>query len=97
AQALALHLMHAEQEWHHDAFFDYVDRWMSENDADFVQTIKTATGRDHDHDWSRQGQAWDHFVNEMWAKYRSSSDAPLDGWKRAHDESYYHNAILNRE
>ena len=97
AQALALHLMHAEQEWHHDAFFDYVDRWMSENDAGFVATIKTATGRDHDHDWSRQGQAWDSFVNEMWAKYRSSSDAPLDGWERPHDESYYRNAILNRQ
>ena len=97
AQALALHLMHAQQEWRHDAFLDYVDRWMSENDAGFVQTIKTATGRDHDHDWSHQGQAWDRFVNEMWAKYRPASDAPLDGWKRPHDETYYRNAILNRQ
>ena len=35
AQALALRLMHAEKAWNHDAFFDYVDRWMFENDAEF--------------------------------------------------------------
>ena len=40
AQALALRLMHAEKAWGHDAFFDYVDRWMYENDANFVKTIK---------------------------------------------------------
>ena len=28
AQALALHLLHAEKAWDHDPFFDYVDRWM---------------------------------------------------------------------
>ena len=37
AQALALRLMHAEKAWGHDAFFDYVDRWMFENDADLRQ------------------------------------------------------------
>ena len=33
AQALALHLLHAEKVWDHDAFFDYVDRWMYEGNA----------------------------------------------------------------
>lgn len=93
AQALALRLMHAENAWGHDAFFDYVDRWMYEDDAAFVRTIKAATGKDHNHDWSRQGQAWDAFVNEMWAKHRSALDAPTDGWKRPHDDSYYRRAI----
>ena len=37
AQALALRLMHAEKAWNHDAFFDYVDRWMFENDAGLRQ------------------------------------------------------------
>jgi hypothetical protein len=93
AQALALRLMHAEKAWDHDAFFDYVDRWMYEDDAAFVKTIKEATGRDHDHDWSRQGQAWDAFVNEMWAKHRPALPAPTDGWKRQHDDAYYRTAI----
>ena len=46
AQALALRLMHAEPAWDHDAFFDYVDRWVYENDTAFVNTIREATGRD---------------------------------------------------
>ncbi len=93
AQALALRLMHAEQAWGHDAFFDYVDRWMYENDADFVKTIKAATGHDHDREWSRQGQAWDAFVNEMWASHRQRLEAPIDGWKHQHDDSYYRSAL----
>ncbi len=93
AQALALRLMRAEKAWHHDALFDYVDRWMFENDAGFVKTIKTATGRDHDHDWSRQGQAWDAFVNEMWARHRPTLAAPTNGWQQAHDDSYYRTAV----
>jgi len=93
AQALALRLMHAEPTWDHDAFLDYMDRWMYENDADFVKQIKEATGRDHDKDWARQGQAWDAFVNEMWAAHRAKLDAPTDGWKRQHDDSYYRKAV----
>ncbi len=93
AQALALRLLHAEHAWGHDAFFDYVDRWMYENDAGFVQTIKAATGRDHDREWARQGQAWDAFVNEMWASHRQQLEAPIDGWKRQHDDSYYRAAL----
>jgi hypothetical protein len=93
AQALALRLMHAEKAWDHDAFFDYVDRWMYENDATFVKTIKEATGRDHDKDWARQGQAWDAFVNEMWAKHRPTLEAPTDAWRQPHDDSYYRTAL----
>jgi hypothetical protein len=93
AQALALRLLHAESAWDHDAFFDYVDRWMFENDAEFVKAIREATGKDHDKDWARQGQAWDAFVNEMWAKHRRTVPAPIDGWKQDHDNSYYRTAI----
>jgi len=95
AQALALRLMHAEQAWGHDAFFDYVDRWMFEDDDAFVKTIREATGRDHDKEWARQGQAWDAFVNEMWAKHRGAIQAPTDGWKRQHDDAYYRAAIAS--
>lgn len=97
AQALALHLLKAESAWNHDAFFDYVDRWMFEGDSAFLKTIKSATGHDHDHDWSRQGQAWDAFVNDMWAKHRPNLEPPIDGWKKAHDDSYYLNGVAHRE
>jgi hypothetical protein len=93
AQALALRLLRAESAWGHAAFLDYVDRWMGENDAAFVKTIKEATGRDHNKEWARQGQAWDAFVNDMWAKHRAALAAPADGWKRPHDESSYRKAI----
>ncbi len=95
AQALALRLMHAERAWDHDAFFDYVDRWMYEDDAAFVKTINEATGRDHDKEWARQGQAWDAFVNEMWAEHRPTGQAPTDGWKQNHDDAYYRKAIAD--
>ena len=85
--------MHAEKAWDHDAFFDYIDRWMYEDDGQFVKTIKQATGKDWDKPWARQGQAWDDFVNEMWAKHRQTLAAPSDGWKQKHDDSYYRTAV----
>jgi len=96
AQALAMRLMKAEKVWGHDPFFDYVDRWMFEDDAAFVKTIKEATGKDHDHEWSRHGWAWQEkeaFVKEMWAKHRPTLQAPIDGWKQKHDDTYYRTAI----
>jgi hypothetical protein len=66
---------------------------MGENDAGFVKTIKEATGHDHDKEWARQGQAWDAFVNEMWARQRPALQAPADAWKQKHDDTYYRTAI----
>ncbi len=40
AQALAARLMHVEKLWDHDAFFAYVDRWMTEDDAPFWEAIR---------------------------------------------------------
>jgi len=93
AQGLAMRLMHAEKAWNHDAFFDYVDRWMYEDDSELIKTIKQLTGKDYSPDWARQGQAWDAFVNEMWAEHRAKLAAPIDGWKQKHDDSYYRTAI----
>jgi hypothetical protein len=93
AQAFALRLLHAEKAWNHEAFFDYVDRWMYENDARFVKAIKEATGQDHDKEWARQGQCWEPFVNEMWARHRTTLAAPIAGWQQPHDDSYYRAAI----
>ena len=93
AQALAIRLMHAEKAWDHDAFGDYVDRWMYEDDDPIIKVLKAA-GHNYDQDWSRQGSCWEKFVNEMWAQYRAAQGmAPTDGWKQQHDDSYYRNAI----
>ena len=70
-QALAARLVDAQQNWNHDAFFAYVDRWMDPaGDAEYIQTILDLTGRDFSGSYAAHGQAWDDFVEEMWAQYR---------------------------
>ena len=43
---------------------------MTEDDTEHVKIIKEAKDRDYSAGYARQGQAWDAFVNEMWAAYR---------------------------
>jgi len=69
-EALSAHLLGAEKLWNHDAFFDYVDRWMTEDDAAAVAEIKRAKGWDYSAHWTRQRQCWDRFVENMWELYR---------------------------
>lgn len=70
-QALAARLMEAQQSWNHDAFFAYVDRWMDPTgDAEYIQTILDLTGRDFSGSYAAHGQAWDDFVEDLWAQYR---------------------------
>ena len=96
-EALALRLLRAEKFWDHDPFFDYVDRWMYENDSDFVKIMKATSGQDFSQDWARQGQFSDPFVNEMWASHRTKLPAPTNGWKQPRDDSYYTNAAAKPE
>jgi hypothetical protein len=93
-QALAIHLLHAEKIWNHDAFLDYVDRWMYENDAPAIRTFK-ALGHDYDKDWTREGTCeWNHWHIAMWKKYRAAPGMPpTDSWHQQHDDSYYRNAV----
>lgn len=70
-EALAARLVGAEDEWGHDAFFAYVDRWMDPTDDDlYTQEIFDLTGLDYRADWAAHGQAWDPIVDEAWATYR---------------------------
>jgi hypothetical protein len=69
-EALAIEILHAEKVWNHDAFFAYVDRWMTEDDTDHLEIIRAATGADYSAVWQRQGQCWDAFVEQMYARYR---------------------------
>jgi len=78
-EALTIHLLHAESIWNYPAFFDYVDRWMTENDTQAVAEIKAQTGFDYSANWERQGQTrfWLQgefpqytFIDDMWTAYR---------------------------
>jgi hypothetical protein len=80
-QALAIHLLHAEKIWNHDAFLDYCDRWMYEDNSQFLPKIKAAKGWD----FGPQGKTWDGFVDGMWSKYRTAQGMPpTDGWQKPH-------------
>ena len=69
-QALTLRILRAEANWDHNAWFDYVDRWMTEDDTEAVEVILAETGQDYSSSYERQGQCWDEFVENMWARYR---------------------------
>jgi hypothetical protein len=80
-QALAIRLLHAEKIWNHDAFVDYCDRWMTEDNSQFLPKIKAAKGWD----FGPQGKTWDKFVDDMWGKYRTGAGMPAtDGWTKPH-------------
>jgi len=84
-QALVIRMLDGQKHWNHDAFFDYVDRWMYEDDKEFRRVI-TEHLPDLDlndrKEWACQGQAWERFVTDMWFKYRPTFEAPTDGWKK---------------
>ncbi|MGA8221359.1 MAG: hypothetical protein WB780_06850 [Candidatus Acidiferrales bacterium] len=78
-EALTIHLLNAENVWNHPAFFDYVDRWMTEDDTQAVAEIKAQSGFDYSANWERQGQTrfWLQgefpqytFIDDMWTAYR---------------------------
>lgn len=70
--ALAARILHAEKYWNHDAFFAYVDRWMTEDDSAAIKIIQETRGKDYSAKWARQGAIWDPFVKDMWLKYRNN-------------------------
>jgi len=69
-QALAARILEAQANWDHPAFFDYVDRWMTEDDTEAIRIIKQHRGVDYSAGYMRQCQTWDAFVADMWNKYR---------------------------
>ncbi|MGB7845629.1 MAG: Ig-like domain-containing protein [Candidatus Acidiferrum sp.] len=77
-EALAVHLLHSESVWNHAAFFDYVYRWMMEDDTQAVAEIKAQSGFDYSATWERQKQTvnWldgevsqPSFIDDMWNAY----------------------------
>ncbi len=74
--ALAGRFLRAEPAWDHQAFFDYCDRWMTEDDTEHLAIILAQTGRDFSASWARQRQVWDTFTQNMWHAYRWRLDGP---------------------
>lgn len=79
-QALLIRLLGAEEQWNHDAFFDYVDRWMTEPNDDRHREVilkhhagfrLDARARHTD-----QGNTWEPFVKTMWDRHRSVVSGP---------------------
>jgi len=67
-QALAARLLGAKGDWNHDAFFDYVDRWVREAEQG---TVDQKTFRPSGYDpFYGTGE----FVKAMWQTYRPQSD-----------------------
>ena len=66
AQALAARLLGLKESWGHDAFFDYVDRWVAEA-ADGTVDRKTLQPKSYD-PYPGPGE----FVKDMWQKYRGN-------------------------
>jgi hypothetical protein len=75
-QFLSARSMHAEKLWDHDAYFDYVDRWMTEDDTRFIDEIVKQLGDNYMHIDAicnyPQRKTVDIFVDNMWAKYRNN-------------------------
>ena len=64
AMVFAVQLMKAKALWNHDAFFDYVDRWMRQDDP-------YAQARGDSPRPKEEGKSQDAFVDEMWAAFRN--------------------------
>ncbi len=78
-EALAARLFKLDGIWSYPAFFDYADRWMTEDDTQAVADIKSQSGFDYSAGWARQKQTAAFlqgmlpeytFIDDMWAKYR---------------------------
>ncbi|WP_436415497.1 hypothetical protein [Petrimonas sp.] len=64
--ALAARYMRNIKTWNHDAFFDYVDRWMQEDDP-------YEEGRGNRKRPSGETNTFDPFVTAMWKAYRDNA------------------------
>jgi hypothetical protein len=66
--ALAAQIMGLQETWNHPPLFAYAERWMTEDDAEFVGVIKEHTGKAYK-DFARQGHGSSTFINTMWKAY----------------------------
>jgi hypothetical protein len=91
--ALAAREMKAIKRWNHDAFFDYVDRWMRKDDP--YTEARGAYGRP-----KQETTTFDPFVTAMWEAHRGDApEQPMAGnptrWVWAEDEPHGWKWIAN--
>jgi hypothetical protein len=67
-QALAARLLGAKKSWNHDAFFDYVDRWVAESSTGGL--FKKASMK-----LEPYSPFFSKFIKAMWDAYRDKADA----------------------
>jgi hypothetical protein len=76
-QALVIRLLGAEAQWNHDAFLEYVDRWMTEpgDDRHRAEIMKHHEGfrLDARARHTHQGNTWEPFVKTMWEHHRAAA------------------------
>lgn len=87
-EALAAQLLKTDEAWNHPAFFDYVDRWMYEDDTKFrleAWQASGATGEFKADAFGGQRTSRSPFIDAMWAAYRPTLPKPIDGWKKPHE------------
>jgi hypothetical protein len=78
--ALACRLMALEKYWAHDAFFDYVDRWMSEDETEALKVMAEVGHKQPE--WSWQGKVEVQFHEDMWKKYRRTVEPDVNAWRK---------------
>jgi len=78
--ALACRLMKLEKYWAHDAFFDYVDRWMSEDETE-ARKVMAEVGHKQP-EWAWQGKVEVQFHEDMWKKYRRTVEPDVNAWRK---------------
>ncbi|MCZ7644641.1 MAG: hypothetical protein M5U26_05035 [Planctomycetota bacterium] len=85
SQALAARILRAEPIWNHDAFFNYVDRWMTQDDTEFAKAKADAGWQDVTGvpfgGFGRQGYLFTKakWVRGLWDAYRDKLP-PLPGY-----------------
>jgi len=84
-EALSARLLKMEVVWNYPPFFDYVDRWMYEDDTEFCRAIVEAALGKFTIGTFVQKTSRSPFINAMWAAYRPTLGS-TDGWKKPHQE-----------
>ncbi len=80
--AIAARLMKLEKYWGHDAFFDYVDRWMTEDEAEALKIMAEVDGGRKFDSWAHQGQVEIPFHEAMWKTYRPKVEPDVNNWRK---------------
>jgi len=84
--ALAAWIFNVVEAWNHPPFFDYADRWMTEDYPPLLERKQKAAdseglARAISHGHTRQGWAGSKFTQALWEKYRPKFQPAPDRWK----------------